>query len=114
MPSAATTMEAVISFLVRVPVLSEQITVTQPRVSTADSFFTTAFLWPIRITPMARVTATTMGRPSGMAATARLAILDFVEFLLILQLKPDSNCEHVEHGPALDQPNEEDEPDDAE
>ena len=43
-----------------------------PRDSTIGSFLTMAFFCAIRITPMARVTVTTMGRPSGIAATARL------------------------------------------
>jgi len=37
------------------------------------SFLTMAFLLAILITPSARVTVTTMGRPSGMAATAKLS-----------------------------------------
>ncbi len=44
----------------------------QPRVSTAESFLTTAFLALMRWTPRARLTVTIAGRPSGMAATARL------------------------------------------
>ncbi len=36
------------------------------------SFLTMARLLAILMTPMARVTVTTIGRPSGMAATARL------------------------------------------
>mmetsp|Transcript_19988 Transcript_19988/g.46221 ORF Transcript_19988/g.46221 Transcript_19988/m.46221 type:complete len:231 (-) Transcript_19988:678-1370(-) len=61
----------VISFCVRVPVLSTQITVAQPSASTAGSFLTIALRAAIRITPSARVTVTQMGKPSGMAATAR-------------------------------------------
>uniref|UniRef100_A0A1W7R717 Putative secreted protein n=1 Tax=Aedes albopictus TaxID=7160 RepID=A0A1W7R717_AEDAL len=62
----------VISFLVMVPVLSEQITVTQPNVSTVGSFLTMQLRLAIRMTPRANVTVTTMGKPSGMAATAKL------------------------------------------
>uniref|UniRef100_A0A2M4C4L4 Putative secreted protein n=2 Tax=Nyssorhynchus TaxID=44543 RepID=A0A2M4C4L4_9DIPT len=62
----------VISFFVIVPVLSEQITVTQPSVSTVGSFFTMQCRFAIRMTPRASVTVTTIGRPSGMAATAKL------------------------------------------
>jgi len=54
----------------RSPVLSEQITLTLPRVSTEGSFLTIAFRFDIRRTPRARVTVTTIGRPSGIAATA--------------------------------------------
>lgn len=43
-----------------------------PNVSTMGSFLTIALRLAILITPRARVTVTTMGRPSGMAATARL------------------------------------------
>ena len=41
-------------------------------VSTMGSFLTMARFLTILITPRARVTVTTMGRPSGIAATARL------------------------------------------
>lgn len=53
-----------------VPVLSEQMTDTLPKVSTLGSFLTMAFRFDIRRTPSARVTVTTIGSPSGMAATA--------------------------------------------
>ncbi len=62
----------VISFLVNVPVLSEQTTLTQPNVSTTGNFLTIAFFLAIRITPSANVTVTTIGKPSGIAATAKL------------------------------------------
>lgn len=52
------------------PVLSEQITDTDPRDSTEWSFFTIAFRLAILKTPNASVTVVTIGRPSGMAATA--------------------------------------------
>ena len=58
-------------FWVRVPVLSEQMTLAQPRVSTAGSFFTMAPRSAIRPTPRASTMVTMAGRPSGMAATAR-------------------------------------------
>ena len=58
-------------FMVNVPVLSEQITPAQPRVSTAGSFFTMAWWRTIRCTPRASTMVTMAGRPSGMAATAR-------------------------------------------
>ena len=61
-----------IRFSVSVPVLSEQIQVTDPSVSTAGSRRTSALWWAIRRAPRARVTATTAGRASGTAATARL------------------------------------------
>jgi len=64
-------VETVISFFVRVPVLSEQITVVSPRVSTEGSFLISAFFESIFLTEIAREIVTTAGRPSGTAATAR-------------------------------------------
>jgi hypothetical protein len=43
---------------------------TLPNVSTLGSFLTMAFLLDIRSTPSASVTVTTIGSPSGIAATA--------------------------------------------
>ena len=43
-----------------------------PNVSTIGNFLTIAFLFAILMTPIASVTVTTIGRPSGIAATARL------------------------------------------
>ena len=65
-------LTTVISFRVRVPVLSEQIMVVLPRVSTEASLRTMAFLRVICVTPRARVIVKTAGSPSGMAETARL------------------------------------------
>lgn len=48
------------------------INISLPNVSTIGSFLTIAFLVAILMTPMASVTVTTMGKPSGIAATARL------------------------------------------
>lgn len=53
------------------PVLSEQMTETEPRASTECSRFTIALRFAMRSTPNANVTVVTIGRPSGMAATAR-------------------------------------------
>ena len=61
---------AVISFFVSVPVLSLQMHVTAPRVSTAGSCRMMAFERAMTCTPSARVMVTTVGRPSGMSATA--------------------------------------------
>eukprot|EP01139_Manchomonas_bermudensis_P000619 Amastigsp_a683_8.p4 type:complete len:257 gc:universal Amastigsp_a683_8:1682-912(-) len=57
---------------VRVPVLSEQITVTEPRVSSAGIVLTMTSCWAQRRTPRASETVTTATRPSGMTATARV------------------------------------------
>ncbi len=62
-------------FWVRVPVLSEQMTLALPRVSTAGRRRTMARLAAMRRTPAASVMVTTAGRPSGMAATARLTAI---------------------------------------
>ena len=54
------------------PVLSEQITVTEPSVSTAGSFRMSALRFSIFCAPSARAIVTTAGSPSGTAATAML------------------------------------------
>ena len=59
-------------FWVRVPVLSEQMVVTEPSVSTEGSRRTSALTATMRRAPSASSTVTTAGSASGMAATARL------------------------------------------
>ena len=61
---------AVISFLVSVPVLSEQMTVTEPSVSTAGRRRMIARFCAMTRVPMASTMVTMAGSPSGMAATA--------------------------------------------
>ena len=63
------TEATVISFLVKVPVLSEQMIETEPRASIAGSRRTIAWRRAMPWTPIARVTVRIAGRPSGMAAT---------------------------------------------
>jgi hypothetical protein len=53
-----------------IPVLSEKIMETEPSDLTECNFLTIAFLFAICKTPKARVTVVTIGRPSGIAATA--------------------------------------------
>lgn len=65
------TLATLIWLVVSVPVLSEQITVVHPRVSTEGSVRTMALCLAIWRVPRARHVVTTAGRPSGMAATAR-------------------------------------------
>ena len=65
------TSTTVISFWVSVPVLSVQMTVVLPSVSTAGSRRTTARRRAMRPTPIAKVMVTAAGRPSGIAPTAR-------------------------------------------
>ena len=60
----------VISFWVRVPVLSVQITVVEPNVSTDESLRMSACRWIISRIPKARLIVTTAGSPSGTAAIA--------------------------------------------
>ena len=59
---------AVTSLRVNVPVLSEQITETDPSVSTAGSLRTIARCWAIDREAIARMIVMTAGNPSGMAA----------------------------------------------
>ena len=59
-------------FSVSVPVLSEQMTVTEPSVSTAGSLRINARRLSMRWAPSARVMVTTAGSPSGTTATAML------------------------------------------
>ena len=65
------TLRTDIMLVVSVPVLSEQITVVQPNVSTLGSFLTMAFLFAICLVPNAKHVVITAGRPSGIAATAK-------------------------------------------
>ncbi len=62
----------VISFMVRVPVLSEQITVIAPSVSTVGSLRIIAFCLAMVCTPSERMIEMIAGKPSGTEATARL------------------------------------------
>ena len=60
-----------ILFCVSVPVLSEQITLLLPNVSTAGNFLIIAFFFAIFVTPIESIIVTIAGSPSGIAATAR-------------------------------------------
>ena len=64
-------LSTIISLRVSVPVLSEQMTLTEPSVSTAGSRRMMALRRAMRCTPMASVIVMIAGRPSGIAATAR-------------------------------------------
>ena len=90
------------------PVLSEQITDVDPRVSTEWRRFTMACCLAIREIPMARVTVTTAGRPSGMAATARATApeggVGEVGALDHLQHEHQADGDPGDHGQALAQP----------
>ena len=68
--SSTKTCRTVISFLVSVPVLSEQMTDVLPSVSTIGSRRTSALRLTIRRTPIASEIVTTAGRASGTTATA--------------------------------------------
>mmetsp|Transcript_15307 Transcript_15307/g.23582 ORF Transcript_15307/g.23582 Transcript_15307/m.23582 type:complete len:202 (-) Transcript_15307:63-668(-) len=67
--SNSTSDTAVISFVVRVPVLSVQMTLVHPSVSTDGSLRTITLRLAIRRVPRLRHNVITAGRPSGMAAT---------------------------------------------
>ena len=69
--SWVTALTTIISLRVKVPVLSEQITDTEPSVSIAGNTRTIALRFAIDCTPTARVMVSTAGKPSGMAATDR-------------------------------------------
>lgn len=71
-PEAVASSTTVIRFCVKVPVLSEQMTLALPSVSTAGIRRTIPRFAAIRRTPMANTMVTTAGRPSGIAATAKL------------------------------------------
>ncbi len=58
-------------FNVRVPVLSEQITVAFPSVSTAGRFLIKACSLAIRCTPSAIMMVAVAGSPSGMIEIAK-------------------------------------------
>ena len=73
------------------PVLSEQITVVQPSVSTAASLRTMAWRLAMRCMPSARVTVTTAGSPSGMAATARAMAVMAVSTRSSPRARPSAN-----------------------
>mmetsp|Transcript_29202 Transcript_29202/g.100710 ORF Transcript_29202/g.100710 Transcript_29202/m.100710 type:complete len:331 (+) Transcript_29202:2277-3269(+) len=70
LPPATTTFMHDIWLVVSVPVLSLQITVVHPSVSTDGSLRTIAFCCTILRVPRAKQVVMTVGRPSGMAATA--------------------------------------------
>mmetsp|Transcript_14921 Transcript_14921/g.34290 ORF Transcript_14921/g.34290 Transcript_14921/m.34290 type:complete len:251 (-) Transcript_14921:49-801(-) len=57
---------------VSVPVLSEQITEAEPKVSTAANFRTSTFFLTMSEHPMEREMVTQSGMPSGIAATANV------------------------------------------
>ena len=74
----------VISFLVIVPVLSVQIIVELPRVSTEDNLLIIEFLFTILLTPRASVIVTTAGNPSGTAETANPITVNIISFISII------------------------------
>jgi len=57
--------------VVSVPVLSEQMIVVHPSVSTLYNFLMMAFYLDILLEPKAKHVVITAGNPSGIAATAR-------------------------------------------
>lgn len=74
------TLATLIWLVVRVPVLSAQITLVHPRVSTDGRDLTMAFFLAIFFVPRARQVVMTTGSPSGMAATARATAICSTKF----------------------------------
>ena len=68
--SFTATCVTVILFKVNVPVLSEQITVALPKVSTAGNFLIKALRLTIRLTPNAITIVAVAGNPSGIIEIA--------------------------------------------
>ena len=60
---------------VNVPVLSQQIVLTDPKVSAAKSFLTKAFFFSILCIPKLRMTVKVTTKPSGIAATATATLV---------------------------------------
>mmetsp|Transcript_91268 Transcript_91268/g.295213 ORF Transcript_91268/g.295213 Transcript_91268/m.295213 type:complete len:281 (-) Transcript_91268:629-1471(-) len=69
--AACESSETVILFSVRVPVLSDAMTLTEPKVSTTPRFFTRTLLLDMSAAMSAKVTVTATGMPSGTNATIR-------------------------------------------
>ena len=87
-------------FSVSVPVLSEQMYVTEPSVSTAGSRRISAFCRTIRRAPSASETVTTAGSASGIAATARLTAVRNIRISGSPREQPGDEDHHAdrEHG----------------
>ena len=68
-PSAKNTVRTVMRFWVSVPVLSVQMTVAAPSVSTAVRWRTSALRRAMRCVPIARASVTVGSKPSGTLAT---------------------------------------------
>lgn len=64
-PMLLLTLQTDIWLVVRVPVLSEQMTEVQPRVSTEGKLLTMAFFFAIRRVPKAKQVVMTAGSPMG-------------------------------------------------
>ena len=75
---SASRRSACMRFCVKVPVLSEQMKVTEPKVSTDGRRRISAFCDTMRRAPSASSTVTTAGSASGIAATARLMAVKII------------------------------------
>lgn len=78
---------AVILFWVRVPVLSEQIQLVDPRVSTASSFLHNTFLYDNFLAVNVKPTVTSASRPYGTLAT----IIPMANMKLVMAGYPIAN-----------------------
>ena len=87
---STTNFVTVISFFVNVPVLSVQITVAEPSVSTAGSLRISACRLAIRVTPNARVIVTTAGMVSTtwvqfIKGTMLVLLCAFITILILFR-----------------------------
>ena len=99
--SAVATDTTIISMSVSVPVLSEQIRDTEPRVSTAGRRRMIALRWAMRCTPIASVIVISAGRPSGMAdrgADDRLEEFHELHAPHPFAVGEDQDAHHPDHG----------------
>ena len=90
--SSTHTFATAILFWVSVPVLSVQITVTEPRVSTEVSVFISAFRFAMRWLPMASASVTVGSKPSGMSAT----VMPIAENEVVPEASADDEAEDEE------------------
>ena len=91
-----TTSTTCILFCVRVPVLSDAITVLLPNVSTAGNFLIILFFLAILVIPIDSIMVTTVGNPSGIAATASPTDVIKISIAGIFLSKPITNTnEHI-------------------
>ena len=80
-------LAAIILFIVSVPVLSEQMQVVEPRVSTACSFLARTFFFDSRLAVRVRAIVTYNSRPFGTLAT----VMPIARVRALITSKPIAN-----------------------